>query len=153
MPSPIGISLRSFLLAVPGAGRLSGCARCVGASRDGHAAAPPQQRQSEGTAVRHNRTVSTNPQYPSIRRSPIGISLRSFLLAVPGAGRLSGCARCVGASRATSATCAMDMRLHHHNSDNQKARLYVTTGQFQQILNTHLIVGRCWFRGRSAHCD
>lgn len=36
--------------------------------RNGHAAATPQQRQSEGTAVRHNRTVSTNPQYPSIRR-------------------------------------------------------------------------------------
>ncbi|OQE15842.1 hypothetical protein PENFLA_c030G03424 [Penicillium flavigenum] len=36
--------------------------------RNGHAAAPPQQRQPEATAVRHNRTVSTNPQYPSIRR-------------------------------------------------------------------------------------
>ncbi|KAJ5169746.1 uncharacterized protein N7500_002529 [Penicillium coprophilum] len=36
--------------------------------RNGHAAAPPQQRRPESTAVRHNRTNSTNPQYPSIRR-------------------------------------------------------------------------------------
>lgn len=36
--------------------------------RNGHAAAPPQQRQPESTDVRHSRTVSTNPQYPSIRR-------------------------------------------------------------------------------------
>lgn len=36
--------------------------------RNGHATRPPQQRQPENTAVRHNRTVSTNPQYPTIRR-------------------------------------------------------------------------------------
>ncbi|CAG8032393.1 unnamed protein product [Penicillium nalgiovense] len=36
--------------------------------RNGHAAAPPQHRQPESTDVRHSRTVSTNPQYPSIRR-------------------------------------------------------------------------------------
>ncbi|CAI7571375.1 unnamed protein product [Penicillium glandicola] len=35
--------------------------------RNGHGVAPPQQ-QSGSTVVRHNRTVSTNPQYPSIRR-------------------------------------------------------------------------------------
>ncbi|KXG53121.1 uncharacterized protein PGRI_001710 [Penicillium griseofulvum] len=34
---------------------------------NGHAAAPPQQRQPESTAVRHSRTVSTNPQYTSTR--------------------------------------------------------------------------------------
>lgn len=35
---------------------------------DGMRNKPPQQRQPENTAVRHSRTVSTNPQYPSIRR-------------------------------------------------------------------------------------
>ena len=38
------------------------------AMRNGHSAALPKQRQTENTAVRHSRTVSTNPQYPSIRR-------------------------------------------------------------------------------------
>lgn len=36
--------------------------------RNGNTAAPPQERQAESTAVRRNRTVSTNPQYPSIRQ-------------------------------------------------------------------------------------
>ncbi|KAJ5504016.1 hypothetical protein N7463_006890 [Penicillium fimorum] len=36
--------------------------------RNGHAAAPPQQRQPESTAARHNRASSTNPQHPSTRR-------------------------------------------------------------------------------------
>ncbi|KAJ5393344.1 uncharacterized protein N7487_010985 [Penicillium crustosum] len=38
------------------------------AMRNGHSAALPKQQQTENTAVRHSRTVSTNPQYPSIRR-------------------------------------------------------------------------------------
>ena len=37
-----------------------------GNMRSGHANAP--QRQPGNTAVRHNRAVSTNPQYPAIRR-------------------------------------------------------------------------------------
>ncbi|KAG0159782.1 hypothetical protein PDIDSM_7307 [Penicillium digitatum] len=36
--------------------------------QNGHGGAPPQQRQPENTVVRHKRTVSTDPQYPSIRR-------------------------------------------------------------------------------------
>ncbi|KAJ5823508.1 hypothetical protein N7447_005848 [Penicillium robsamsonii] len=60
--------------------------------RNGHAAAPPQQRRPESTAARHNRTVSTNPQHPYIRR-PEDPQYTSAEAAVPSSARIGNVPR------------------------------------------------------------
>lgn len=54
----------------PGAARKNerGAVPVKDGTRNGHEAVQPPQRQPGSTAVRHNRTISTNPRYPAIGR-------------------------------------------------------------------------------------
>jgi hypothetical protein len=85
---------------------------------NGRAAAPPQQRQPESTAVRHNRTVSTNPQYTSTR-SPEDPQYTSAEAAIPSSAKIGNVPRRSVTVSGPAAKQARPSNISHSRSMSQ----------------------------------